>query len=119
MNAAMTLMTSSPSASAIHLRLRGNIGGFGAGGAPRPSGAGSTRQPGARPSPPGCGGWAEGEPAGAGAGMLLLQQPREGGLEARVAARRRVHADDIDALARRQAGDGAEHGQPVVAVRGD
>ena len=29
----------------MNIRLRGIIGGFGSGGAPRPSGAGSTRQP--------------------------------------------------------------------------
>src|SRR4051794_7968505 len=45
MNAKKKFSANSPRMSAIHLRPRGIIGGFGAGGAPRPSGAGSTRQP--------------------------------------------------------------------------
>ena len=55
------LRTSSPTKNASRALLRGNIGGF-AGCFPRPSGAGSTRQPGERPvaSGGGCGGVAAG-----------------------------------------------------------
>src|SRR4051794_41973142 len=45
MNAATKFRTNSAMISAIQRRPRGSIGGLGCGGAPRPSGAGSTRQP--------------------------------------------------------------------------
>ena len=55
-------------------RLRGSIGGFGGGGAPRPSGAGSTCQPGASSAVRK--GW-PGDDAGAGLGTVLqLEQNR-------------------------------------------
>ena len=44
------------------------------------------------------------------------EQGGEVGLEAGVADRGGVHADDLDALARGEAGDGAEHRDAVVAV---
>ena len=44
---------------------------------------------------------------------------REVGLEARVGDRGGLHPDDLDALARGEPGDRAEHRQAVVAVRGD
>src|SRR3954471_6455093 len=45
MNAATKLRTNRPMIRGIQRRPRGSIGGFGCGGAPRQSGAGSTRQP--------------------------------------------------------------------------
>src|SRR5215216_3234020 len=116
-NASAKLRTKRPAMIAKNRRLRGNIGGRGAGGAPRPSGAGSTRQP--RRSSSGFGDGAVGELAGPGSGMALLQQAREVRFESRVADRRGLHAVDRDAVARGEAGHGAEHGEPVVAVRGD
>ena len=73
MNAAMKFSASRPKISAIHLRLRGNIGGFGAGGAPRPSGAGSTA-----PAPCGsaCGGRSGLVAGGAGSGTVVQTVPR-------------------------------------------
>ena len=44
------------------------------------------------------------------------EQRGEVGLEAGVADRGRLHPVDLDALARGEAGDGAEHRDPVVAV---
>src|SRR3954469_9799672 len=101
-NAAMKLSASRPTMSAIHLRLRGNIGGLGAGGAPRPSGAGSTRQPVRGSSCVGRSGFVAG---GAGSGTVRATVPRRGGLlhqradvrlERGVADGRGVHADDLD-----------------------
>ena len=48
----------------------------------------------------------------------LAHQPqrREVGLEAGIGDGGRLHPDDLDAVARGQAGHGAEHRQPVVAV---
>src|SRR5436189_6031172 len=48
-----------------------------------------------------------------------LQQACEVGLEGRVGDGGGLHAVDLDGLAARQARDRAEHGQAVVAVRGD
>jgi hypothetical protein len=63
---------SSPSRNAMNARFRGIIGGFCSGGAPRPSGAGSTRQPG------GCEG--AGLPFGGGVcGVGLLSAGESGG----------------------------------------
>src|SRR3954471_13110062 len=45
MNATRKFSANRARISAIQRRPRGNIGGLGGGGAPRPSGAGSTRQP--------------------------------------------------------------------------
>src|SRR5215207_3869528 len=93
---------SSPTSTARKRRLRGIIGGLGFGGAPRPSGAGSTRQPGDLPSSPVEGG-AGGGLVGAGSGIRPeLQQPGDVGLKGRVADGRRLHADDRHALARGQ-----------------
>src|SRR5829696_5072990 len=111
-NASAKLRTKRPAMIAKNRRLRGNIGGRGAGGAPRPSGAGSTRQP--RRSSSGFGDGAVGELAGPGSGMALLQQAREVRFESRVADRRGLHAVDRDAVARGEAGHGAEHREAVV-----
>src|SRR4051794_7650056 len=110
--------------SAIHRRPRGSIGGLGGGGAPRPSGAGSTRQP-LRSSVSG-GRWGF-DAAGDGSGTVqtvpgplrLLHEPSDIPLELRVADGGGVHPVDVDARARREAGDGAEHREAVVAVGGD
>src|SRR5215210_4304210 len=77
-NASAKFRASSAARIAKNRRLRGNIGGRGSGGAPRPSGAGSTRQP--RRSSSGLGGGAVGELAGrvgAESGMPLLEQAGE------------------------------------------
>src|SRR4051794_33657230 len=96
MNAAMKLTASRATMSAIYLRLRGNIGGLGGGGAPRPSGAGSTRQPFCSSVSGGRSGLLA---VGAGSGTVLKTVPRrlgllhqrfDVGLESRVADRRRV-----------------------------
>ena len=60
--------------------------------------------------------WTEG---GAPRAAPRTQRGGEVGLEARVGDGGRLHPVDLDALARREAGDGAEHGQAVVAVGGD
>src|SRR3954462_7961312 len=82
----------------IHRRPRGSIGGLGGGGAPRPSGAGSTRQP-LRSSV--SGGRCGLDAAGAGSGTVLqtvlgslrlLPQRSDVGRERRVADGGRVHA---------------------------
>ena len=110
-------------------RLRGSIGGFCCG-APRPSGDGSTFHPGcgsSGPPPfprPGAGrvGGPPRSPRalrpGLGASGIVLRLLAQGGQvvhEARVGHGRRVHTVDLDALARGEAGDGAEHRDPVVA----
>src|SRR3954470_13738408 len=104
--------TSRPMISAIQRRPRGSIGGFGSGGAPRPSGAGSTRQP-FRSSVSGgrCGLDAAGEGSGTVSPTVarpagLLHQRADVGLERRVADRGGVHARDLDALAGGEARDG-------------
>jgi MFS family permease len=48
-----------------------------------------------------------------------LRERGEVGAEARVGDGVRLHADDLDPLAAREAGDGADHGEPVVAQRVD
>src|ERR1044071_2517181 len=48
-----------------------------------------------------------------------ISAPQRGdvGLEARIGDRRGLHPHDLDALARGEARDGAEHRQPVIALR--
>src|ERR671933_395768 len=127
MSAATKLIASSARTTAMIRRLSPNIGGLGGGGAPRPSGAGSTRQP-LRSSV--CGGRCGLEAAGEGSGTIgsgetvqrpagLSDQRAEIGLEAGVAHGGRLHAVDLDAVARCQARHRAEHREPVVAVGGD
>src|SRR3954465_8613271 len=115
MNATTKFSANRARISAIHLRPRGSIGGLGGGGAPRPSGAGSTRQP-LRSSVSGgrCG--LDGVGAGSGTGLKtgpgpppLLPQRADVRLERRIADGGRLHARDLDALAGRQPGHGAEH----------
>src|SRR3954454_25191622 len=109
----------------IHRRPRGSIGGLGGGGAPRPSGAGSTRHP-LRSSVSGgrCGLDAAGEGSGTFVQTIprpfrLPPQPGDVRLELGLADGGRLHAVNLDALARREARDGAEHREPVVAMGGD
>src|SRR3954471_15043889 len=125
MNATTTFSARSARITAIARRPRGNIGGFGGGGAPRPSGAGSTRQP-LRSSVSGgrCGLDAAGDGSGTVSPTVarpagLLHQRADVGLERRVADRGGVHARDLDALAGGEARDGAQHREAVIAVRGD
>src|SRR3954471_2720801 len=125
MNATRKFSANSARISAIQRRPRGSIGGLGGGGAPRPSGAGSTRQP-LRSSVSG-GRWGF-DAAGAGAGtglqtglgwLRLLHQRSDVGRERRVADGGRVHAVDDDAVARGKPRYRAEHREAVVAVGGD
>src|SRR3954454_5919937 len=125
MNATTKFNANRARISAIHLRPRGSIGGFGGGGAPRPSGAGSTRQP-LRSSV--SGGRCGLDAAGAGSGTViqtvagplrLLHQRSDVGLELGVAHGGGVHPVDDDPLARGEPGHGAEHREPVVPVGGD
>src|SRR3954447_3076649 len=99
MNAATKFRTNSAMISAIQRRPRGSIGGLGCGGAPRPSGAGSTRPP-LRSSVSGgrCGLDAAGEGSGTWAlaetvpgADALLHERADVGLEARVAHGGGVH----------------------------
>src|SRR3954468_4694425 len=99
MNATRKFSANNARISAIHRRPRGSIGGLGGGGAPRPSGAGSTRQPFCSSVSGGRCGF---DAAGAGSGTVLqtvlgslrlLHQRSDVGRERRVADGGRVHAD--------------------------
>src|SRR3954470_14795780 len=114
MNATRKLSANRARIRTIHRRPRGSIGGLGGGGAPRPSGAGSTRQP-LRSSVSGgrCGFDAAGEGSGTGRQTVpwpcrLLRQFRDVRLELRVTQGGGVHAVDRAALARRETRHGAE-----------